>query len=282
MRKLLSGLILLALTVPAQAALPKGAKAPDFVTSGAIGGKPFKLHLKDELRKGPVVLYFFPKAFTEGCTLEAHAFSNAIGKFRKAGAEVIGMSADDLPLLKEILGQGMPQRLPGRDRDTSHPEGLRCSLGRASGPDHADLLCDRQEGGPSSWSTTIQTSASMSPRPWPRYARSNINHRGLAEPLRCSRAVARLSVSIQGKVMKITTTVAVAVGLLGLAACKQSPTENKADQIEANAENTADTIEANADNVADNVQANAENKADAVRNAGDNKADAVRNTGNAY
>ena len=52
------------ITVPAQAALPVGAKAPDFVTNGAVGGKPFKLHLQSELRKGPVVLYFFPKAFT--------------------------------------------------------------------------------------------------------------------------------------------------------------------------------------------------------------------------
>jgi peroxiredoxin Q/BCP len=102
MRKLLFGLILLAITVPAQAALPKGAKAPDFVTIGAIGGKPFRLHLKDELRKGPVVLYFFPKAFTDGCTLEAHAFSDAVGDFKKAGAEVIGMSADKLPILKKF------------------------------------------------------------------------------------------------------------------------------------------------------------------------------------
>jgi hypothetical protein len=85
----------------------------------------------------------------------------------------------------------------------------------------------------------------------------------------------------RGKFMKITTTIAVAVGLLGLAACKQSPTENKADQIEANAENTADTIEANADNMADNVQANAENRADAVRNAGETKADSVRNSADA-
>ncbi len=102
MRKLLFGLTALALAAPAPAALPKGAKAPDFVTNGAVGGKPFKLHLKDELSKGPVVLYFFPKAFTEGCTAEAHAFSDAIGDFRKAGAQVIGMSADKLPVLQKF------------------------------------------------------------------------------------------------------------------------------------------------------------------------------------
>jgi peroxiredoxin len=102
MRKLLFCLTALAISASAEAALPRGAKAPDFTTMGALGGKPFKLHLSDELRKGPVVLYFFPKAFTEGCTAEAHAFSDAIGDFKKAGAQVIGMSADNLPILQKF------------------------------------------------------------------------------------------------------------------------------------------------------------------------------------
>ena len=99
-------LIALALTslisMPASAALPLGAKAPDFTTTGAVGGKPFKLHLANQLKKGPVVLYFFPKAFTSGCTAEAHAFSDSIADFKKAGAQVVGMSADDLPTLKKF------------------------------------------------------------------------------------------------------------------------------------------------------------------------------------
>lgn len=103
MRKLLFGLGLAAMTVvPANGALPTGAKAPDFTTTGAIAGKPFKLHLAEQLKHGPVVLYFFPKAFTKGCTLEARAFSEAAGDFKKAGARVIGMSADDLPTLKKF------------------------------------------------------------------------------------------------------------------------------------------------------------------------------------
>src|SRR3954447_8367744 len=102
MRKLLAGLIAAALAIPANAALPVGAKAPDFTTTGAVGGKAFKLHLAQQLRKGPVVLYFFPKAFTSGCTAEAHAFSEAIGDFKKAHAQVIGMSADPLPVLKDF------------------------------------------------------------------------------------------------------------------------------------------------------------------------------------
>jgi thioredoxin-dependent peroxiredoxin len=103
MRKLLIGLALGCLSaLPAAAALPVGHKAPNVVTTGANGGKPFRLDLSRELRKGPVVLYFFPKAFTEGCTLEARAFSQANAEFRKAGARVIGMSGDDLDTLKRF------------------------------------------------------------------------------------------------------------------------------------------------------------------------------------
>jgi peroxiredoxin len=87
---------------PATAALKPGAKAPNFTTTGAVGGKAFRLELARQLRKGPVVLYFFPKAFTTGCTAEAHAFSESIDQFKKAGAQVIGMSADDLPTLKRF------------------------------------------------------------------------------------------------------------------------------------------------------------------------------------
>src|SRR3954468_21345575 len=103
MRRLLFGLAAAGLALaPATAALPVGTKAPDFTTTGAVGGKEFKLHLAEQLKKGPVVLYFFPKAFTSGCTAEAHAFSESIGDFKKAGAEVIGMSADDLKTLKDF------------------------------------------------------------------------------------------------------------------------------------------------------------------------------------
>lgn len=102
MRKLLIGLALLSLPAASWAALPVGAKAPDFTTTGALAGKPFRLHLKQQLEHGPVVLYFFPKAFTAGCTLEARAFSEATDEFKKHGARVIGLSRDDLPTLKRF------------------------------------------------------------------------------------------------------------------------------------------------------------------------------------
>ncbi|MGD9810470.1 MAG: peroxiredoxin [Sphingobium sp.] len=83
----------------ATSALAVGTKAPDFTTRGAIAGKVFTLKLSDELKKGPVVLYFFPAAFTPGCTAEAHEFAEATDDFRKAGATVIGMSADPIDKL---------------------------------------------------------------------------------------------------------------------------------------------------------------------------------------
>ena len=97
---------------PLSAALPVGTKAPDFRTMGALAGKPFRLHLAEQLKSGPVVLYFFPKAFTEGCTLETKAFADAMPKFRAAGARVIGMSADDLPTLKRFSTEACRSRFP--------------------------------------------------------------------------------------------------------------------------------------------------------------------------
>src|ERR1043165_8656183 len=103
MRKLLFLLSAISLiAVPANAALKVGDKAPDFTTTGAVGGKEFKIHLAQQLKKGPVVLYFFPKAFTSGCTAEAHAFSESIADFKKAGAQVVGMSADNLKTLHDF------------------------------------------------------------------------------------------------------------------------------------------------------------------------------------
>lgn len=78
----------------AMAALAVGAKAPDFTTRGAQAGKTFTLTLSHQLKRGPVVLYFFPKAFTPGCSAEAREFAENIDKFKAAGATVIGMSGD--------------------------------------------------------------------------------------------------------------------------------------------------------------------------------------------
>lgn len=86
----------------AQAALPVGAPAPDFKADAAVGGQAFKFSLAGTLKQGPVVLYFYPKAFTGGCTVEAHNFAEATPKFKAMGATVIGMSNDDIETLKKF------------------------------------------------------------------------------------------------------------------------------------------------------------------------------------
>jgi len=87
------------LAVPALAALKPGDAAPDFTAPASLGGKQFSFSLSDALKKGPVVLYFYPAAFTPGCTLEAHEFAEAIDKYAALGATVIGVSADDIDTL---------------------------------------------------------------------------------------------------------------------------------------------------------------------------------------
>jgi peroxiredoxin len=102
MRRMMLAVAAAMMAVPAIGALPVGRSAPDFRTMGALNGKPFRLHLAEQLKAGPVVLYFYPKAYTKGCTLEARAFSEANPQFVAAGARVIGLSADDLPTLKRF------------------------------------------------------------------------------------------------------------------------------------------------------------------------------------
>ena len=93
---------LLAVPALASAALPVGAKAPDFSTQVSLAGKPMPFSLAQALRRGPVVLYFYPAAFTSGCTVEAHAFAEATEEFGRLGATVIGMSADPIDTLNRF------------------------------------------------------------------------------------------------------------------------------------------------------------------------------------
>ena len=90
------------LAAPLYAALAPGAAAPDFTTQATLAGKPFSFSLADALKKGPVVLYFYPAAFTPGCTIEAHEFAEASDKFKALGATVIGVSHDDIDKLNKF------------------------------------------------------------------------------------------------------------------------------------------------------------------------------------
>ena len=102
MSRLIAALLAALFSPTAQAALKVGAPAPDFTAEAAVGGQPFKFRLADALKKGPVVLYFYPKAFTSGCTVEAHQFAEATDKFKALNTTVIGMSNDDIDTLKKF------------------------------------------------------------------------------------------------------------------------------------------------------------------------------------
>lgn len=92
---------LLALS-PAAAALKVGDPAPDFTAQAALGDQVSTFSLSASLKRGPVVLYFYPKAFTPGCTTEAHEFAAKVNEFKALGAQVVGVSHDDLGKLKQF------------------------------------------------------------------------------------------------------------------------------------------------------------------------------------
>lgn len=100
MRKLLTLVLTATLSLPALAALKPGAAAPAFTAPAFLAGKPFTYDLNAALKQGPVVLYFFPAAFTPGCNAEAAAFSRAIDRFKAQGATVIGVTAGNIDRLE--------------------------------------------------------------------------------------------------------------------------------------------------------------------------------------
>jgi thioredoxin-dependent peroxiredoxin len=103
MNKWILGVALSALfAAPAFAALKVGDTAPDFSATASLGGKDFTFHLYDALKKGPVVVYFYPSAYTGGCDLEAHTFADNKDKFDTTGAGIIGVSADNLERLNQF------------------------------------------------------------------------------------------------------------------------------------------------------------------------------------
>ena len=122
----------------APADLPQGALAPDFTTASASAGKEQPFSLKAALRKGPVVLYFYPKSFTDGCTLEAHAFAEAVKDFKAAGATVIGLSADNIETQKKFsttecrkkfpVGVATPEIMAGYDVHLKKKDGSQSGL----------------------------------------------------------------------------------------------------------------------------------------------------------
>jgi len=101
-RLLLTALLASVISLPAAAALKEGDKAPDFTTQASLDGKAYTFSLKDTLKKGPVVVYFYPSAYTGGCNVQAHTFAQKYEKFASAGATVVGVSLDNIERLNDF------------------------------------------------------------------------------------------------------------------------------------------------------------------------------------
>ena len=106
MKRLLTLCVVAGLSIglisPAFAALKEGDKAPVFNLEASLAGKPFQFSLAESLKKGPVVVYFYPSAYTNGCNIQAHTFSVNADKFAAAGATVIGVSLDSIERLNDF------------------------------------------------------------------------------------------------------------------------------------------------------------------------------------
>jgi peroxiredoxin len=102
LKTLLPALALALLAPTVQAALEAGTAAPDFKAPASLAGKEFTFSLKEALKKGPVVVYFYPSAYTQGCNIQAHTFAENIDKFHAAGATVVGVSLDSIERLNEF------------------------------------------------------------------------------------------------------------------------------------------------------------------------------------
>ncbi len=120
-KTLLAGVLASGLVLPAMAALEAGKTAPEFALKASLAGKAFDFSLKEKLKSGPVVVYFYPSAYTNGCNLQAHSFSVNSEKFAKAGATVIGVSLDSIERLNDFSSD--PEYCAGKVAVASDPEG---------------------------------------------------------------------------------------------------------------------------------------------------------------
>jgi peroxiredoxin Q/BCP len=135
MKSLVLGMVLSgAIALPALAALKEGDKAADFSAKASMAGTEFDFSLKAALKKGPVVVYFYPSAFTGGCNLEAHTFAENKEKFDAAGATIIGVSRDSIARLNAFSAD--PQYCAGKIAVASDPDG---AIARAYGLTKMDI-----------------------------------------------------------------------------------------------------------------------------------------------
>jgi peroxiredoxin len=148
MKGFVLGILAAAVTaVPLFAALKTGEKAPDFSAKASLAGKAFNFSLAAALKKGPVVVYFYPSAFTGGCNLEAHTFAENKDQFDAAGASIIGVSQDSIARLNDFSAD--PQYCAGKVAVASDADGaiataykLTASAARAGAKDTRGVAID--------------------------------------------------------------------------------------------------------------------------------------------
>ncbi|MCK9261615.1 MAG: peroxiredoxin [Azoarcus sp.] len=122
MKRFVLGCVLAcAVALPASAALKEGSVAPDFRAQASLDGRAFTFSLKESLKKGPVVVYFYPSAYTNGCNLQAHTFAVNHDRFVAAGATVIGVSLDSIARLNEFSSD--PEHCAGKVAVASDTDG---------------------------------------------------------------------------------------------------------------------------------------------------------------
>ena len=121
-RLLLSAAMSLVIALPAAAALKTGTAAPDFKAPASLAGKQFDFSLADARKSGPVVVYFYPSAYTGGCNVQAHAFAEEADNFKAAGATIIGVSQDSIKRLNDFSAD--PEYCAGKFPVASDPDGV--------------------------------------------------------------------------------------------------------------------------------------------------------------
>ena len=139
MRKFLTFMVVLSAMTSSYAALDVGDAAPNFTAQAALAGKVYNFSLADSLAKGPVVLYFFPAAFSVGCSIEAHEFAESISKFEALGATVIGVSSDDIGTLGKFSVQACQGKFPVAS-DAAQNVIKSYDAAMASRPDYANRV----------------------------------------------------------------------------------------------------------------------------------------------
>ncbi len=121
MKRLFIAMLFGAVTLPASAALQTGDTAPDFKTQASLAGNTFLFSLRDAAKKGPVIVYFYPSAYTGGCNLQAHTFAVNKEKFDAVGATIVGVSLDSIERLNDFSAD--PEYCAGKIAVASDADG---------------------------------------------------------------------------------------------------------------------------------------------------------------